>query len=67
MIRAVEELLTSFDNLPEQFQQQALVEILQRVTAREYGPLSDEALCDIADQTFQRIDEEERLGQTETG
>jgi hypothetical protein len=59
MTQAVQELLESFDRLPESDRLEALAEILKRTQERESPPLDDEILAQIADETWQMYDEEE--------
>jgi hypothetical protein len=59
MTRAVQELLESFDRLPESEQQEALSEILKRTQELAYPPMDDETLARIADETFQMLDADE--------
>ncbi len=59
MTGAVQQLLNSFDALPESEQQQAAMEILRRVAAPAEGDLSDAALVEAAEALFRFLDEEE--------
>ena len=59
MTQAVQELLNSFDRLPESERLEALAEILKRTQEMEYPPLDDETLAEIADETWQMYDADE--------
>jgi hypothetical protein len=59
MSEAVQELLNSFDRLPESERWEAFYQILQRSQKFEYPPLDDETLAQIADETFLMYDAEE--------
>jgi TorA maturation chaperone TorD len=59
MTQAVQELLDSFDRLPESERLEALSELLKRTQAFEYPPLDDETLAQIADETWQMYDADE--------
>lgn len=59
MTGAVQQLLNSFDALPEPEQQQAAMEILRRVAAPSEGDLPDAALVEAAEALFRSLDEEE--------
>jgi hypothetical protein len=59
MSAAVEGLLEAFDRLPEDERRVAVIEILKRVGQFDYPPLSDAALAQVADQSFQEYDAHE--------
>ncbi len=59
MTQAVQELLKSFDNMPESERHEVYVEILKRAQVHDYPDLDGEALAQIADETFLMYDEEE--------
>jgi len=59
MSEAVQELLKSFDRLPDSERQEALSAILKRAQELEYPPLDDETLSRIADETWQMYDADE--------
>ena len=59
MTQSVQEVLNSFDRLPESEQQEAFSEILKRIQTSKYRELTDEDLSRIADETFQMYDAEE--------
>jgi len=52
-------LLIAFDRLRDDEKREALYEILQRTRDFELPPLDDEALAQIADQTFLEYDARE--------
>jgi hypothetical protein len=55
----VQQILDSFDALPDADKHQAAVEILRRVTGDEKGDLPESALVGLADELFCTLDEEE--------
>jgi hypothetical protein len=59
MSEAVQELLNSFDRLPEPDRWEAFCQIMRRSQELEYPPLDDETLAQIADETFLMYDAEE--------
>jgi hypothetical protein len=59
MSEAVQELLNSFDRLPEPERWEAFYLILKRSQEFEYPPLDDETLAQVADETFLMYDAEE--------
>ncbi len=59
MSEAVQELLNSFDRLPEPERWEAFSQILKRAQEFDYPELDDETLCQIADETFLMYDAEE--------
>lgn len=59
MSTAVQELLKSFDRLPDAEKQEAAAEILRRSVDFEFSPLSDEELVASADELFVELDQRE--------
>jgi hypothetical protein len=59
MTTAVKHLLESFQRLSTNEQHEAMREILRRNLAQPYGPLTDEALAEIADESFLDLDQRE--------
>jgi hypothetical protein len=59
MTTAVQQLLNSFDALPEADKHQAAVEILRRVSGSVEGDLPETALVEAADELFRALDAEE--------
>ncbi len=59
MSAAVQGLLDAFDRLPEDKRRDVAIELLRRARHFECPPLSDEALAQIADQSFQEYDAHE--------
>ena len=59
MSESVQELLNTFDRLPQAEQLIALTEILKRAGGLEYPPLDDETLDRIAEERFLELDAEE--------
>jgi hypothetical protein len=59
MTTAVQQLLESFDALPEADKHQAAVEILRRVSPPIEGDLPEIALVEAADELFRALDAEE--------
>jgi hypothetical protein len=59
MTTAVQQLLDSFDALPDAEKHQAAVEILRRVSASVGGDLPEAALVEAADELFRALDAEE--------
>ncbi len=59
MTTAVQQLLNSFDVLPEAEKHQAAVEILRRFSGMVEGDVPDEALIGAADELFRALDDEE--------
>lgn len=60
MTANVQHLLHSFDALPDPDKRTLATEILRRSLALDQPPLSDEALTEIADSVFQRLDRHEK-------
>jgi hypothetical protein len=56
---SVQELLNSFDRLPESEQREVAYEILKRANHLDHGPLDDETIDGIADESFQLLDADE--------
>jgi hypothetical protein len=59
MTTAVQQLLDSFDALPEADKHQAAVEILRRVSMTVAGDLPESALVEAAEELFRALDAEE--------
>jgi hypothetical protein len=59
MSTAVRSLLATFDALSEAEQQEAAAELLKRTAHLDYGPLPDEALVELAEQSFLEHDARE--------
>jgi hypothetical protein len=59
MTTAVKRLLASFEALSESEQREAALELLKRALPESYGPLPDEALVEIAEQSFLEYDARE--------
>ena len=59
MSTVVGELLAKFDALPEADKQEAAAELLRRAMKLSYGPLPDEALVELAEQSFLEHDARE--------
>lgn len=59
MTKSVEQLLKSFDQLPEAEKRELASEIIKRSLELDLPELSDEALLAAADQTFLQLDKEE--------
>jgi hypothetical protein len=59
MTSAVQQLLDSFDALPEADKHQVAVEILRRVSAPVEGDLPESSLVEAADELFRGLDGEE--------
>jgi hypothetical protein len=57
MTAPVQQILDSFDALPEAERHQAAVEILRRVTGEK--DMSEDALTGLADELFCTLDDEE--------
>lgn len=63
MTAAVQQLLETFDQLPEEDQLTAAAAILRRSLNQPLSAVDDEALCILADELFQTLDAEEaKLG-----
>jgi len=59
MTTSVQQLISAFDLLSPTEKQEAATEIIRRMPEISYGELSDEALTEIADLTFQELDARE--------
>ena len=59
MSTSVQNLLEAFQRLAPDEQREAASAILRRVSDLDYPPLDDEALAQIADQSFQEYDTRE--------
>ena len=59
MTTAVKQLIESFEQLSTSEQRQAVKELLRRSMEPSYGPLSDEALTEIAEESFLELDQRE--------
>lgn len=61
MTSSVQQMLDTFDRLPEAEQKELAAEILRRTLSLEYGPLSDEELTLNAEQVFLELDRQEAV------
>lgn len=62
----LDQFLASFDQLARAEQEEAAREIWQRLQHREYGPIPEDVMLELADQGFQRLDtEEEQFGKSQ--
>jgi hypothetical protein len=59
MTTAAEHVLRSFEDLTESERHEVAAEILRRTLTRDFFPLDDEALTEIASLTFRALDERE--------
>ena len=59
MSAAIQQLLATFDALPDADKHQATVEILRRTALSGEGDLPDETLVAAADELFRALDAEE--------
>ena len=59
MSLTVQELLNSFDRLPEAEQREAASEILRRVRGLTFDPISDDELILSAEELFLHLDRQE--------
>ena len=59
MTAAVKHFLESFERLSTNEQHEAAREILRRSMDHAYGPLTDEALAEIAEESFLGLDRRE--------
>ena len=59
MSQAVNTLLGVFDSLTESEKHEAAVEILRRSVPGDYGNVAEQTLIEVADELFQRLDQEE--------
>ena len=61
MTKSVEQLLKSFEQLPEAEKREAASEIIKRSLTLNLPELSEEACLLAADQTFLQLDKEESI------
>jgi len=61
MKKLVEELLNSFEKLPEAEKRELASEIIKRLLAFDLAQLSDDALILAADQVFLQLDKDESI------
>src|SRR3989442_5195056 len=61
MTRSVEELLNSFEKLPEAEKRELASEIIKRSLTLDLPELSDDSLLAAADQVFLQLDKEETI------
>ena len=61
MTKSVEQLLKSFEQLPEAEKRELAAEIIKRSLALDLPELSDESLILAADQIFLQLDREESI------
>lgn len=61
MTKSVEQLLKSFEQLPEAEKRELASEIIKRSLRLDLPELSDETLLLTADQTFLQLDKEESI------
>jgi len=61
MTRSVEELLNSFEKLPEAEKRELVSEIIKRSLTLDLPEISDDSLLAAADQIFQQLDDEESI------
>ena len=61
MTKSVEQLLKSFEQLPEAEKRELAAEIIKRSLAMDLPELSDESLILAADQIFLQLDKEESI------
>lgn len=61
MTKSVEQLLKSFEQLPEAEKRELAFEIIKRSLTLDLPELSDETLLLTADQTFLQLDKEESI------
>ena len=59
MTKAAQQLIDSFEALPEEEKHQVLVQLLRRLMDTPYSTLSDEELLHAADVVFQDYDRHE--------
>jgi hypothetical protein len=59
MKKSVESLLESFERLPQDAKLEAASEILKRSVNLELPVLTEEALLQVADEVFLKLDQEE--------
>ena len=61
MTRLVDELLNSFEKLPEAEKRELASEIIKRSLALDLSQLSDDSLLVAADQVFLQLDKDESI------
>ncbi len=61
MTKSVEQLVKSFELLPDEEKQQAALEIIRRSLSLDLPELSDDSLLLAAEQAFLQLDKEESL------
>ncbi len=61
MTKSVEQLVKSFELLPDEEKQQAALEIIRRSLSLNLPVLSDDSFVLAAEQTFLQLDKEESL------
>ena len=61
MTRSVEELLNSFEKLPEAEKRELLSEIIKRSLSLDLPQVSDDSLIVAADQVFLQLDKDESI------
>lgn len=61
MTKSVEQLVKSFELLPDEEKQQAALEIIRRSLSLDLPVLSDDSFVLAAEQTFLQLDKEESL------
>ena len=61
MTKSVEQLVKSFELLPDEEKQQAALEIIRRSLSLDLPELSDDSFLLAAEQTFLQLDKEESL------
>jgi hypothetical protein len=60
MTRTAQQILDTFETLPETDKKEIAAEILRRTSAEDYGDLDDSTLTLAADQVFLELDRRER-------
>jgi len=63
MTPTVQQILDTFDQMPETERQELAAEILRRALSVDYGSLSDEELILNAEQVFLELDQREALSE----
>ncbi len=61
MTKSVEQLVKSFELLPDEEKQQAALEIIRRSLSLDLPELSDDSFVLAAEQTFLQLDKEKSL------
>ncbi len=59
MTADVQQILHTFDTLPDVDKQVLVAEIVRRSLSLNQPPISDQALLEVADEQFQRLDRDE--------